>query len=346
MSRVTLTAVVTVFVVAAAAAGPAAAASVSITSVSIPDSVTQGDDFTIDISVSGDGVQNVEATLSTPEGLSCSPSGSQAVGLSGGSGQATFDCTADATGDYNGEVSVSVTADESGGSNTYSDSRQTGLDVLSPASLSLTTSVGSTDLDEGETTTLDAVVHNSGDATTTYTISVADSSGYSASLASGSETGDIAGGTTKTVTYDVTADNGGDYDLTVTTTGGNDQSLSESETLSVSGSSSGGSGGSSSSEATTESATETPAETATPEAETPTATPEPTATAEPDQTATAEAEPIATTDPPETATMADDTGGTDGEPRSEPTAGSGPGFTVVGAVVALLAAAVLARRRD
>ena len=342
MSRVALAALVAVLVVAAAATGPVAAASVSLTSVSIPDSVTQGDSFTIDVSVSGDGVQNVEATLSTPDGLSCSPSGSQAVGLSGGSGSATFDCTADATGDYNGEVSVFVTADEYGGTNTYSDTRQTGLNVLSPASLSLTTSVGSTDLADGETTTVDAVVHNSGDTSTSYTVSVADSGGYSSSLASGTASGDIAGGTTTTVTYNVTADSGGDYDLTVTTDGGNGRSLSETDTLSVLGSSSNG-WDSGSSETTTESTTA--AEQNTPEDETPTATGSPTATAEPDQpTATTESTPSDGT--AATATMADSVGGTDGEPRDEPTAGSGRGFTVFAAVIALLSATVLARHQS
>ncbi len=65
-----------------------------------------------------------------------------------------------------------------------------------------TTSVGSTDLDDGETTTVDAVVHDSGDTSTSYTVSVADSDGYSYSLASGTASGDLAGGTTTTVTYD------------------------------------------------------------------------------------------------------------------------------------------------
>ncbi|AAV47871.1 unknown [Haloarcula marismortui ATCC 43049] len=44
--------------------------------------------------------------------------------------------------------------------------------------------------------------------------------------------------------------------------------------------------------------------------------------------------------------MADSVGGTDGESRDEPTAGSGPGFTVLVAVIALLSAAALARQQS
>lgn len=338
MIRTALTTVLALLVVGSIAVGPAAAASISITDVSLPDSVSQGDSFAVQLDVSGSDVQNVEAALSVPDGISCSPAGTQSVSLdSGGSGQATFDCDAEATGDYSGEITASLTADETSTSNTRSDSTQTGIEVLSPASLSLTTAIGSTTIDEGASTTLDVIVENSGDAATSYDVTVENVDGFSSELTSGSTSGDIAGDSTDTVSYDLTGDSSGTYTVNVTTEGGNGQTLSETYSLDVQ--SSGGGGGSSASTVTaTATATPTTTATATPttditETET-SAEEEDTVTATATVTATPTLEPTAD---------GDDADQLDADSGASDT--SGPGFGVLVGITALAAVALLATRR-
>ena len=66
------------------------AASISISSITIPSSISQGDSFSIIMSVSGSTVTDVSGTLTLPAGISCSPTSSQTISLDGGgSGSAT-----------------------------------------------------------------------------------------------------------------------------------------------------------------------------------------------------------------------------------------------------------------
>jgi PGF-CTERM protein len=300
MSRALALVLVGLLVVGTAA--PAAAdPSLSVSDVSIPDSVTQGDSFSLTVTLSGDDLQGDRADvgLSLPDGLSCSPGGTQTVTLNGGTGSATFDCTADAEGDYAGEVTVSASATPKNGGSDRTASTQTGLQVISPASLTLSTSLSPDTVDAGNTATLTALVHNAGDASTTYQFTAPSGSGYSVSVASGSESGTVTGGATDTVEYTVTGDSAGDYTLSTALSAGNGQSLSEDQALTVqstssstptptatptstptdSGSSGGGGGGGGASVADTSdtsTATAVPGATATPVVDDTTADDEPT----------------------------------------------------------------------
>jgi len=365
-----------VLVVVTSVATPvAAAASLSITGVTVPDSVTQGDSFDLTVSVSGEEVQNDEAdvSLTLPDGLSCSPAGSQTVTLSGGTGSATFSCTAEVEGDYTGQITVSASGSNTNNGDSLSDSAQSGLEVLSPASLTLSTSLDDDTIDEGSSTTLTVVVQNSGDASTSYQLGAPSGSGYSTSVASGSGSGTVRGGATRTVEYTVSGDSAGDYTLTTTMSAGNGQSLEEDNALTVEST-----GGASADSISYPTATPTPTATVTPTA-TATATPTATATTTDSPTLTATATPAATdsptpdedsdgggestdsqssqddeqdgadegTTPTPTATAAMDDDPTEaGSDGTETTTnGSGPGFGLVTAVIALLAAAA-AHRRD
>ena len=227
-----LTLVVSLLV--AGAAAPVAAADLSISTVQLPSSVTQGDSFTVQVTLSGgQTLSNVQTSLTLPAGLSCTPSGSQSVSLDGsGSGQASFSCTADAAGDYTGEVSVSASADD-GGNRITAKSKQVGLRVLSPASLTLSTSLSSSSITTDGTASLTAVVHNTGDVKTGYTVSVTKPSAVENSLTAGAASGDVAPNTITTVEHDLSATSAGDHSVTVTVTGENGQTLSEALTLSV-----------------------------------------------------------------------------------------------------------------
>ncbi|MGB9931372.1 PGF-CTERM sorting domain-containing protein [Haloarcula amylolytica] len=340
-----VTLLITLAVALSVAVTPVAAASLTITGVAIPDSVAQGDSFDIEVSVSGQDVQNVAASLTLPDGISCSPAGTQSVSISGGSGSAVFDCSADATGDYSGEITASVTADETSSSSTRSDATQTGLQVLSPASLTVSHSISSDTVDAGQTTELDVVIHNTGDVSTSYNASLGDADGYASTLTSGTDDSDIAGGETRTLTYEVTGNSGGSYTLTSTATGGNGQTVTEVTTLSVSGDDSGGGGGDDSS---------SPAVTSTPESEatetgTETQTSVMTDTAPESQTDVRTATPGGDEPTPADGVASDqDAASADGSDSADTGATSarnGPGFGVVSAVLALSLAVFLARRR-
>ena len=354
MSLRPLLAILVALSVVVGATGIAAAdTSLSVTAVSLPDSVSQGDSFDLTVSVSGEEIQNdeVDVSLTLPDGLSCSPTGTQTVTLSGGTAQATFDCDADVEGDYSGEITVSASGVSSGSDPDPSQSTQAGLEVISPASLTLSTSLDSSSIDESKSTTLTTVVHNSGDASTGYSLSLSSGSGYSRSISSGAASGTVSGGATETVEYSVTGDSSGDYSLTASLSGGNGQSISKSESLSVASTSSndgdgGGGGGGGSSATVTATATATATETATA-----TDSAGGTATSDDDGTTTESNSrtEMAETTEQETTTMAATTAPTEteqsGTTAAETTAGSGPGFGVGLAVVALLAVALLARRR-
>jgi PGF-pre-PGF domain-containing protein/PGF-CTERM protein len=219
---------------------------INIGEVTVPDSVTSDESFDIEVDVDPNGdIEEIDVTLGLPSQLTCSPSGSQTV-ASDGSETATFSCEADASGDYNGEITVTATSVSDSGSNdgeTISDSTQTGLTVSSPASLSMTTDLDAGTIDEGSSTELTVSVSNSGDVSTSYDLSMSSDSGLSESLASGSESGSIDGGDTVFVTYTLTGDSTGDQDATVTTTGGNGQEIARTETVSVESTGGGGGGG-------------------------------------------------------------------------------------------------------
>jgi len=362
--RTSVLALAVAAIVLASVAMPVAAdASLSITGVSVPDSVTQGDSFDLTVSVSGEEIQNdqVDVGLTLPEGLSCTPTGSQTVSLSDGTGSATFDCSADVEGDYSGEITASASGSNTNNGNSLSDTTQSGLAVLSPASLTLSTSLDDATVDDGSSTTLTVVVQNSGDAATSYQLSPPSASGYATSLASGSESGTVDAGSTRTVEYTVTGDSAGDYTLTTSLSAGNGQTLAEDDALTVE-------------------RTATPTPTVTPENnnndnrddndsddDTPTATQTATATqtVTATQTATATQTTTETAVPTDTATAtaatADDTP-TDTEtatemgtvtatvstdsptdPDTRTTAGTGSGFGVLATVLALL---VVVWRRD
>ncbi|MGQ4554455.1 PGF-pre-PGF domain-containing protein [Halobellus sp. GM3] len=235
-----LAAVVAVVVVLSVAVGPAAAAELRIDEVDLPSSVTQGDEFDIQVSVEGEAVEDVGVTLSLPDGLSCSPGGTQDVSLSDGEGTATFSCTAGAPGEYDGDIGVTLTGDRTDDGTTISDGTQTGISVLSPASLTLSTSVDDASIDEGGSTGLTVVVHNTGDQSTSYTASVSPDTGLSVDDADAS--GSVDGGGIDTVEFSLTGDAGGDRTVDITVNGDNDQTLTGSETVEVTVPSGGGGG--------------------------------------------------------------------------------------------------------
>ncbi len=118
------------------AANIAFAGSISISSISIPSSVSQGDSFSVAVYVSGSSANSVSGTLTLPSGLSCSPTSSQTISLDGtGSGSATWSCSADVAGGYTNQITSSVSATDSATGGSLSASQQTGLSVLNSATL-------------------------------------------------------------------------------------------------------------------------------------------------------------------------------------------------------------------
>ena len=219
MRKRLLAAVLAAVVLLSAAATPVSAAELSIEEVSLPSSVTQGDEFDLEVAVSGTDVENVEATLSLPDGLSCTPTGTQDVTLTDGDGTATFSCTADAPGEYDSDIDVTVTADRTSDGQALDDQTQAGIDVLSPASLTLSTSVDDASIEEDSTTGLTVVVHNTGDESTDYDVSVSPGSGLS--VDSSAESGAVDGGSIDSTTYTLTGESDGDRTVDVTVTGDN-----------------------------------------------------------------------------------------------------------------------------
>lgn len=351
--RTLATLLIAVVLLGALATPVAADVELSIDNVNVPDSVTQGDSFDLTVSVSGDDLENdeVDVSLTLPEGISCSPEGTQTVTLgTDGSTEAIFDCTGDVEGDYSGEITASASAtarSSSSGSDPDTRTKQTGIEVLSPASFTLSTSLDASSIEEGSTTTLSAVIHNAGDASGSYTLSTESGSGYSISVASGSESGTVHGGSSRTVEYSVSGDAAGDHTLTSDLSGGNGQSLSEDDALTVestggdnNGDNNGGGGGGGSGNESTPTPSPTP-----------TATSTPTATQGSTETETAVRTPTPETDtgttmasetPAATGTEQTGTGGASGETTS---GADGPGFGPVATVLALVAAMLLARHR-
>jgi PGF-CTERM protein len=304
---------------------PVAAASASIEEVDVPSSVTTDESFDIAVDVSGTDLEDdsLDVTLGLPEQLSCSPTGSQSVTLSDGSATATFSCEASAAGDYAGAISVSAVGTTTDG-DSISDSTQSGLTVTSPASLSLTTALDSETVEKGTETNLTVSVSNTGDQSTTYNLSVDTASGLSESLASGTASATADGGDTTFVSYRLAGDTNGDHSATVTLTGGNGQTLTATETLSVGGNDNGGTSGGGG--------------VALPPAEEP-AIPE-------NVTDDSDTEPVSENDSRSDETSEDDSAeAEDDDTAGEETEDEIPGFGLSVALAALLAAAMLVGRR-
>jgi PGF-pre-PGF domain-containing protein len=209
-----------------------ATGSVSITSVTIPSSVTTGDSFTITMSVSGTEVTSMQCSLTLPtSGLSCT-GGTQSCD----SGSASWSCTANVAGDYSNQITASISASYSG--QPLSDTRQTGLQVRTPASLTASSTISGTSLTAGGSgVTFTVGVNNAGDTSTTYTISLTCPIGLSCSPTSVSTTS-IDGSTLKNHAFTISGSTAGSYTITATITG-NGQTLTTSQSVTVSAASSG-----------------------------------------------------------------------------------------------------------
>ncbi|MBI2084703.1 MAG: PGF-pre-PGF domain-containing protein [Candidatus Aenigmarchaeota archaeon] len=202
----------------------AIAGSLSIASVTIPSSANQGDSFTLSASISGSSASSVSGTLDLPTGISCTPTGSQSVSLdSAGSGTSSWSCSGSAAGDYSNKITVSVSGTDSGTGGSLSDSEQTGLKVLSPASLtaSSTQKSGSVIFTIG--------VNNAGDASTTYTVST---SCGAATCTAPSGTQTVSGSSVNNHEVTVTGA-AGSYTGTATITASNGQTLTVTQALTV-----------------------------------------------------------------------------------------------------------------
>ncbi len=111
------------------------ASSLTISSVSIPSSVTQGSSFTISASLTASDVASTSVTLSgspLDSELSCTPTGSQTVSTASGSGTASWSCTANTIGVYNNQLTISASGVDGSGT-TKSDSTLTGTEVVAGA---------------------------------------------------------------------------------------------------------------------------------------------------------------------------------------------------------------------
>ncbi|MBI4896064.1 MAG: PGF-pre-PGF domain-containing protein [Candidatus Aenigmarchaeota archaeon] len=213
------------------ATGAFASGSISVSSVSVPTSVTQGDTFTITMSVSGSEANTVKGSLTLPSGLSCTPTGTQDISLStSGTGSASWTCSATMSGDYSNKITASVTAKDSSTAATLSDSEQTGLSVLSPAALSASSSILATSITTTGSTTLTVGLNNAGDTATTYTITMT-CTGLTCSPSSA--TGSISGNSLVNTQITVSGTTAGTYTPTASITGGNGQTLSTSKSLTV-----------------------------------------------------------------------------------------------------------------
>lgn len=211
-----------------------ATGSISISSVTIPTSATQGDSFTITLAVSGSEATDVSGTLTLPSGLSCTPTGSQSISLSGsGSGSASWSCSADVAGDYSNGITVSVTATDSGTSGSLSDTKQTGLSVLSPASLTATSSLSSSSITAGGSSTYTIAINNLGDSATTFNITLDCPAGTTCTPSSQANTA-ISGTALVNNDFTISSSTAGTYAITGTIKSPVQTDLTVSKTLTVS----------------------------------------------------------------------------------------------------------------
>jgi len=219
-----------------------ASGSLSISSITIPSSATVGDSFTITLSVSGSQLQGDQATgsLTLPSEISCTPTSSQTITMSGGTGSTSWTCSANAAGDYTNQITASVTATDSGTLSTLSDNEQTGLNVLSPASLTVSSTLSSSSITTSGTSTLTVGVNNAGGQSTNYNITFS-TSGITFNPSSVT-TNSIDGGTLENSAITVSGSTAGTYTLTATVMGSNGQTLTTSQTLTITSAGSGTTG--------------------------------------------------------------------------------------------------------
>lgn len=193
-------------------------ATISISGVTIPSSVTQGDSFTITMSVSEGSVgstEDVSGSLSLPSGISCTPSGSQTISLSGGSGSASWACSASVAGDYSSQITATVNAKDSSTKASLSDTEITGLTVLSPASLTVSSTFSSSSVAAGSSVTFTVGINNVGDSSTTFNISLDCPTGLTCSPSSVGNTV-ISGSSLSNNQFTITGGTAGSYTLTAT----------------------------------------------------------------------------------------------------------------------------------
>jgi PGF-pre-PGF domain-containing protein len=213
-----------------------ATGSLSITSVTIPSSVSVGDSFTITMSVSGSEIQSNQATgsLTLPSQITCDK-GSQTINLgTGGTGSTSWTCSASVAGDYTNQITASVTGTDSGTGGTLSDSQQTGLNVLSPASLTVSSTISSSSITAGSSVTFTVGVNNAGGQSTTYNITLSSSPTGLTFTPNNVSTTSIDGSTLKNNEITVTGSTEGSYTITATVKGGNGQTLTTNKSLTVS----------------------------------------------------------------------------------------------------------------
>jgi len=213
-----------------------ATGSISITSVTIPSSATQGDTFTITMSVTGSSVNSdsVTGSLTLPSGLSCTNSASLPISLSAsGTGSGSWSCTASVAGDYSNSITASVTATDSTTTATLSDSKQTGLTVLTPASLTVSSTLSSSSIAASASTTFTVGVNNVGASSTTFNITLTCPSGLTCSPSSVGNTG-ISGSSLSNNAFTITAGStAGSYTITATVQTPVQSALTTSQTLTV-----------------------------------------------------------------------------------------------------------------
>ncbi len=214
-----------------------AAASISITSTSIPSSVDQGASFTITTYVQGDSVQDVQGTISVPSGITCTPTSAQSISLSNttsGSGSSSWSCTGDVSGDYSNQITVTTQATPTTGGSAISDSDQTGLTVLAPASIMSSSDLSATSVAVSSATAnlLSISVNNAGDVATTVTITPSSSGGTFTPASYTSVSVEGSSIVTKTFTF-TAGSTAGSYTITtsVTSPDAGSDSLSDSITI-------------------------------------------------------------------------------------------------------------------
>ncbi|MEK6953616.1 MAG: hypothetical protein AABX01_01300 [Candidatus Micrarchaeota archaeon] len=198
------------------------AAEISITSVSVPSSVNQGAGFTLTAYVQGDSVQDVSGTISLPSGISCTPTSAQSISLSNttsGTGSSSWSCTGDVSGNYANQITVTAQGTPTSGGSAISDSEQTGLSVLAPASIVSSSSLSASSVAASSTTAsfLTVSVNNAGDVSTSVTITPTSSGGTFSPTAYSSVT--VDGNSVVTKTFSFTAGStAGSYSITSTVT--------------------------------------------------------------------------------------------------------------------------------
>ena len=208
---------------------------IAITSVSIPSSATQGDTFTITVSVSGTEISGDQGTgsLTLPSQITCT-TGSKPITLSGGTGSGSWSCSASVAGDYTNQITASVTATDSGTGMPLSGTAQTGLTVLSPASLTASSAISASSFTAGGSVTFTVGVNNVGDSSTTFNISLSCPTGLTCTPSSVANTA-ISGGSLVNNVFTISGSTSGSYTLTATIQSAVQANMTTSKSVTVTG---------------------------------------------------------------------------------------------------------------